>query len=142
MIGAPSTCQADSDCTSGVNGRCIESPGGGARRCFCSYDTCVHDVDCPAGQACACHGTPYTGGAGNACVPGNCRVDADCGPRGYCSPSSAQVTGCSGLAGFFCHTPADECTDDSDCMGTTGPQLCAYWTTAKHWQCHTALLCP
>lgn len=142
MSGGPGECHADADCAdAGVNGRCIESMGG-AIYCRCTSDACAGDSSCPTGQTCACHGAPYTGGDGNACVPGNCRVDADCGPGGYCSPSY-QVQGCGGLAGYYCHTPTDTCVDDSDCAtSTSGPQVCAYSTTAGHWKCQQQSLCP
>jgi hypothetical protein len=78
------------------------------------------------------------GGAGNTCVTGNCRVDADCGPGGYCSPSS-NPTGCGGLAGYYCHTLADQCIDDGDCTGSL--QVCAYSTSAGLWQCQQQVLC-
>ncbi len=134
-IGA---CSMDGDCTTGTNGRCVESIGG-ARFCRCSYDTCAHDTDCPTGQLCACHGSTYLNG-GNACFPGDCRVDGDCGAGGYCSPSQS-TTGCGGLGGYYCHTAADTCIDDGDCTGG-GIQMCAYSTTSHHWECSARLLCP
>jgi hypothetical protein len=130
-------CASDNHCTeAGTNGRCINQGGGPAAPCFCTFDKCLVDTDCPNGQTCACHGAPYTDGHGNTCVPGNCRVDADCGAEGYCSPSSLTACGNS-LAGYYCHTAADLCIDDSDCSG----EGCVYSTTNSRWECGGALVC-
>ena len=112
-------CVTDSQCTSGKNGRCVEGGGGIAHDCSCTYDACTHDADCGAGETCACHGSTYTGDSGNRCVTGDCRVDSDCGAGGYCSPSSTLAM-CGGfsVAGYYCHTAADTCTDDADCSST------------------------
>jgi hypothetical protein len=76
-------------------------------------------------------------GAGNTCVPGDCRVDSDCGPGGYCSPTVAP-NGLS-LSGYYCHTPLDQCIDDTDCptAGAPTPSLgfCYYAPTTARWQC-------
>jgi hypothetical protein len=139
-------CASDSDCAdAGTNGRCINPGGGPAAPCFCTYDRCLGDTDCPSGQTCACHGAPYTDDAGNTCVKGNCRVDADCGAGEYCSPSS--TTGICGdsLAGYYCHTAADLCIDDSDCPestnGTVGEPGCVYSTTDSRWECLIVPVC-
>ena len=134
-----SSCSSDSDCIdAGANGRCVEwlGPAG----CSCSYDSCAGDTDCPRGQTCACHGSPYMFGSGNWCVPGNCQVDGDCGTGGYCSPTPGlpcNMNGrdlyCQGL-GYYCHTPKDECVDDSDCQGVGSPG-CLYDQSAGYWKC-------
>jgi hypothetical protein len=98
----------------------------------------MRDGDCATGQACACHGAPYMGGIGNTCVPGNCRVDSDCGPRGYCSPSFGP--GCGGIGGYYCHTIADQCIDDSDCI-EAGRDVCVYVTPANDWECQIGVIC-
>ena len=130
-------CASDRDCAgAGANGRCSSdrSPAG----CGCTYDRCAGDVDCPTGQTCACHGsTYYTLGAGNACVPGNCHVDADCGAGAYCSPTPAQPCDMTGWdycqsAGYYCHTPKDQCVDDSDCKSGG----CVYASSEGFWKCH------
>ena len=138
--GGPGMCKADSDCTMGSNGRCVEN-NGGAIFCMCSYDTCTTDASCGAGKLCACHGSQYMNG-GNSCYPGNCRVDTDClGGRGYCSPS-ANPMGCGGLGGYYCHTPADTCIDDTDCTNSmNGPQQCTFSTSDSRWECTPQLLC-
>jgi len=123
----------------GANARCIPFNGGPAG-CQCTYDACFHDNDC-TGDTCACHGAPYMGGGGNRCVPGNCHIDSDCGPGGYCSPTYG-TQNCGELSGYYCHTPADLCIDDSDCNGgSIGPQVCAYSTTSGRWECQQQLLC-
>jgi hypothetical protein len=133
-------CTSDGQCTAGTNGRCVEA-GGGVISCACTYDTCTHDTDCGSLTACACHGSPYTNGQGNRCVPGNCRVDADCGPGAYCSPAW-DPNGCGSLGGYYCHTSADQCVDDSDCTGSpAGPAVCTYSATTHRWECVTSPLC-
>jgi hypothetical protein len=137
--GPPGSCKSDADCTAGTNGHCDIS-GGGALICMCFYDTCANDSDCTTGGPCACQGTPYQAQSNN-CAPGNCKVDADCGAGGFCSPSEG-TTGCSGgLDGYFCHTAADECIDDTDCPTSSGPKVCNYDKTKAHWVCSDLLLC-
>jgi hypothetical protein len=133
--GPPSTCRIDMDCAdAGSNGRCnqfgvnvYEFPD----QCHCVHDACNVDTDCPTGQTCACHGSPYMNGWGNTCMPGNCRVDSDCGPGGYCSPTMRGGYPCM-IAGFYCHTPKDQCIDDSDCTTVPNPG-CIY--TGSYWSC-------
>jgi hypothetical protein len=140
ISGGATPCGSDSQCTSGTNGRCVESSGG-AITCLCTYDTCRGDTDCPTGDLCACHGSPYTGHDGNTCIAGNCRVDSDCGSGGYCSPSHG-TTGCGGLSGYYCHTAADTCLDDTDCTGASGDDVCAWSANDVHWECEPQELCP
>jgi hypothetical protein len=137
--GPPGACKKDSDCTAGTNGKC-EIAAGGIFSCACVYDTCSKDSECSTGGPCACAGSPYQISA-NGCAPsGNCKVDADCGASGYCSPSGG--AGCAGsIAGYYCHTTADECVDDADCKGTSGPTICTYDKTKKHWACTPVLAC-
>jgi hypothetical protein len=131
-------CAGDNDCTEAdTNGRCINQGGGPAAPCFCTFDECLVDTDCPGGQTCACHGAPYTDGRGNTCVTGNCRVDADCGAEGYCSPSSLTAICGDSLAGYYCHTAADLCIDDSDCSSGG----CLYSTTDSRWECAVVPVC-
>lgn len=124
-----------------ANGRCNNTPTGS---CTCTYDLCLHDSDCTGGP-CACHGSAYTFPGGNECVPGNCRIDSDCGPGGYCSPSNGAYF-CGGPAGYYCHTPSDLCTDDTDCSDAGSPQmgvagLCEYAMAAQRWECQQVQLC-
>lgn len=132
------SCTQDGQCTSGTNGRCIQTMGG-ALTCLCTYDTCAHDSDCPTGKLCVCHGSAYTGGAGNTCIEGNCRVDSDCGAGKYCSPSHG-TSGCGGVTGYYCHTAQDQCIDDADCGG--GVNVCAWSIANSRWTCQQEQLCP
>jgi hypothetical protein len=141
LAGAPaSDCETDSQCASGSNGRC-ESNGGGPAGCHCSYDTCTDDDACKTGGPCVCHGSAYLRG-GNVCATGNCQIDADCGAGGFCSPSLSP-TSCFGLAGYYCHTPNDQCVDDADCAAGNGTQ-CMYDVGARRWQCQQTMtfVCP
>jgi hypothetical protein len=138
--GPPNTCTTDAQCAdAGIEGRCVNF-GGGPAGCFCTTDTCADDGACPTGQTCACHGSPYNGGRGNQCVPGNCRIDADCGPGGWCSPSSNTMS-CGGIGSYYCHTPHDQCVNDSDCADAGTYDVCAYDTSLGHWRCTMQGLC-
>jgi hypothetical protein len=141
ITGGNGGCSKDSDCTSGTDGRCIQPTTGAVVSCTCTYDACKDDAACVAGQTCACHGSPYTHGDGNTCVQGNCRVDSDCGAGGYCSPADNTST-CGSLLGYYCHTSADQCLDDTDCTGGAGEPVCTYVPSAGHWECKTQGLCP
>jgi hypothetical protein len=132
----PDSCSSDAECTdAGLQARCIND--GPLPGCHCTYDQCVHDTDCGGGKACACHGSTYVYDNGNSCVPGDCRVDSDCGTQSYCSPSDNPMS-CGALAGYFCHTPNDQCVDDSDCGSNAA---CAYDAGAKLWTCKMVVLC-
>jgi hypothetical protein len=136
VASAPaSDCQTDSQCTSGLNGRC-ENNGGGPAGCNCSYDTCTRDDACQTGGPCACHGSPYLSG-GNVCAPGNCQIDSDCGAGGFCSPSLSPMS-CFSLSAYYCHTPNDQCVDDADCPKDSGSR-CMYDVTARRWQCQQTM---
>lgn len=129
-------CAADTDCTAGQNGRCNSSLQGNV----CSYDQCFADADCGSGSICTCRNDQLYGA--NVCYHGNCRTDADCA-AGWCSPSGVNLyPSCTGLSpgsfGFFCHVPADECTNDADCKPPdTG---CNFDPDKLHWRCYQ-LLC-
>jgi len=127
----------DTQCTMGMNGRCI--PLIGPAGCSCTYDTCTGDSDCMAGQLCACHGGAYAEGQGNTCMPGNCRVDSDCGTNGYCSPTAGG--GCGGVSGYYCHTPQDQCVNDTDCGGQSGFSSCQWSSGQDRWTCQTVFAC-
>ena len=72
----------------------------------------------------------------NFCQQAACRTDADCGAGGYCSlspnyPSLSDST-------YVCHTPDDECIDDSDCNGRQPgcpPPHCGFDGFVMHWRC-------
>lgn len=135
---APNECRADSDCTMGTNGRCTGNPHDG---CNCTYDRCTADSDCTAGGPCACRVSSRGGSGSNVCMPGNCRTDGDCGPCGFCSPTLGACGDYTGVQGFYCHTPEDECTDDADCEtvldgGFLGQRpYCRYDPMRAHWRC-------
>ncbi len=124
------SCTAHEECTEGDNGRCI---GNGHDGWSCSYDRCFADDDCD--NVCECEGGFR--GDFNVCVGGDCRTDADCGPGGYCSPSFGDCGEYTGVVAYYCHTPDDECIDDSDCDGdgNFGAPYCAYNPAAGKWMC-------
>jgi len=130
-------CSADSQCTSGTNGRCQNNLGPAG--CSCTYDTCASDSACPTGDLCVCHGSPYAYGAGNTCMPGNCRIDSDCGAQGYCSPAHGTAN-CGGVSGYYCHTPSDECVNDTDCS-TGNPSACTWSSSLSRWTCQEMIEC-
>jgi hypothetical protein len=137
-------CSGDQDCTSGLNGRC-ECLQAGATTNFqntCTYDDCASDSDCNGG-ACACrespiHANPYWGSQ-TKCLAGNCHTDSDCGSGGYCSPSPELGCGPQYWYGYYCHTPIDECANDTDCDDANA--YCAYDAATSHWICSSGL-CP
>jgi hypothetical protein len=138
-------CTSDSQCTSGVNGRCIPNdgevgPGG------CSYDECFTDSNCGSKTPCLCRSSA-TDNSPNVCdVGGNCAVDSDCGSGGYCSPSvqvlpNQPPDACWGLDLYFCHTVSDLCINDSDCAppDAGSPPTCAYHPQDSRWECTDAV---
>jgi hypothetical protein len=135
-------CSNDSQCAdAGVNGRCIQNTPG-LLGCLCTSDTCADDSACPAGQTCACHGSPNDYGAGNHCLPSDCRVDADCGPCGWCSPTVSSGS-CLSVVGYYCHTPKDQCVNDSDCLDAgLRSATCGYDASLGYWRCIFVLGCP
>jgi hypothetical protein len=126
---APDACLSNADCVeNGRSGYCTNTPGMTA--CQCSYDFCTSDSECQGG-ACLC-GSVFVG---NVCAGGGCGVDADCGVGGYCSPNTPA---CGGLGDFQCHTPRDQCVDDTDC---SPPFFCGFDATLKAWRCQAHALC-
>ena len=126
-------------CTTSAN--CRESDGFGdllqgtcTAAGVCDYNTCTTDANCPSpSEVCSCQGqTSGDGKYESLCVPADCHVDADCGQSGYCSPTP---TPCGGSWGFYCHTCADTCINDSDCQADpAGAAFCVY-LDAGHWEC-------
>ena len=112
MTDTIGTCMSDSDCDAGVSGRCLSD-----QTFYCSYDTCFSDSDCAPRTPCLCRPSP-TSDSPNYCADGSeCATDSDCGPGGYCSPSPSPGYTCvtANPPTYYCHTPQDECTNDSDC---------------------------
>ena len=123
-------CTKDTDCTAGLNGRCLAHNVPCATEC--SYDECLTDSDCASGP-CLCRDNG-TATLSNQCLPrGTCKTDADCGACGYCSPSATPTgLGCHiEEVTYMCHTPSDECSDESSCDGG----YCAYDGAAARWAC-------
>ena len=136
-------CGSDPDCTAGTNGRCNCFQGGPAVADdgnWCSYDGCASDSDCNGG-VCDCRESPahVTWGTQTVCLGGNCRTDSDCGPGGYCSPSPLPGCGAQSWYAYFCHTPGDQCVNDTDC--NQGNAYCAYEASSSRWVCSTGM-CP
>jgi hypothetical protein len=122
--------------------------------CVCSGDdaTLCRSSICncnPASKACVVQtrsdDTVCSCGAANVCVKGSCHVDSDCGAGGYCSPA---IDVCNRFFGYYCHMPADECSDETDCppsdqrictpaAATTGGD-----STNTKWICSAASSCP
>jgi hypothetical protein len=120
-------CTANEACTQRSGGRCVYSATLPSSACV--YDACAIDTDCPGGSVCICgQGGPV---ANECSAVGNCRVDADC-PSGYCSPS---VDPCGTFKGYFCHTAADECNDDSGCANGGLLAKCVFDTSSAAWKC-------
>ncbi len=99
---------------------------------------CVTDSDCAPKSVCSCDGTVFgwaQQSVGNACLAGNCRTDADCS-SGFCSSSYGEGGAFYGIAGYFCHTCEDSCSNDSQCNVDGGPAgYCAYQTATGAWAC-------
>jgi hypothetical protein len=148
------TCTHDSDCTAGVNGRCLRAsspiPCGGTPSC--SYDECTMDSDCPAGIPCVCRSSAMDTSP-NVCVAGStCRVDADCGPQGLCSPSypPGTTTQCWALSPTYaCHTAQDACRTDADCAptcvgvkGVCPTRQCSFDVGHGSWTCQAPCIAP
>jgi len=121
-VDPPETsCTTAADCTASPDAICNEY---GA----CLYPECYEDEHCD-GTVCQC---AIDGQPSRCARAGDCRVDADCGSDGYCSPAENN-RGCGyDLHGYFCHTPYDECIDDSDCLEDYG-WFCTYFEAAERW---------
>ncbi|MCL2449699.1 MAG: hypothetical protein FWD17_12200, partial [Polyangiaceae bacterium] len=135
-----------------VNGRCTA-----VQTYSCSYDECFSDDDCGPHTPCGCRSSASSNGSNDCYYGSQCAVDSDCGPGGYCSPSPPPTYCASGYTAppgfspsgdparvaYFCHTPADTCTNDTDCgdagaLATTlSAALCLYDAQAGHWSCQT-----
>jgi hypothetical protein len=147
---ATSPCYQDSDCDAGLNPRCYtearEVGSSVALYNACASDSCITDSDCGDGGVCNCRDPDLDNT--NVCLTGNCRIDSDCGPHGYCSPSGlSELSACAAdfvslvghclcvESGFYCHTPRDQCIDDTDCSDS-GAIPCAFNRNAGFWQCN------
>ena len=130
------SCTTNAECTEGTNGRCDGNSHDGWQ---CTYDQCFDDGECGDG-VCECQGGFRSDN--NICLQtGNCRLDADCGGCGFCSPTLGDCGDYLGTVGYYCHTPADECVDDSDCAPDPqqgGPPHCSFAPAVGHWKCSYA----
>jgi hypothetical protein len=139
QAGAGGGCATDADCTKGTNGRCSYSFP--TAQNVCTYDQCAKDSDCGGGNSSVCDCRNITQSGANVCFHGNCVVDSECGAAGWCSPSGTEIPfNCTasvdpGSIGYFCHTPADECTNDSDCTSSTSIPRCVFSVSQAHWTC-------
>jgi hypothetical protein len=127
-IWAPgNACELHRDCSDGVNGRCQ------AYGSACSYDACFTDDDCAPTELCDCAGGVD---GSHRCLLAACRTNADCPDSLLCSPSAAVTCPhLSGVVGYFCHTPSDECTSDTEC----GAGRCVFDEGVSHWVCSMSL---
>lgn len=133
--GFSGCCSSDAECTDGQNGRCTITGNGGPH---CTYDECTTSNDCATGKSCGCGDVNQY--SFNTCVPSNCRTDADCGANGYCSPTLDFTCGTYGgeYTGVYCHTPKDQCMNDSDCGNATNAR-CSYNPESSRWECATSM---
>lgn len=125
MDEAGNACCSDSDCTEGVNGRCLSSMVGYCGGIppievnVCRYDECQTGNDCGPNEACALAGT--FGRPTNTCIPALCYGDGDCtdDEGGKCGLMHSSDT---------CPVPVLGCTY-------------AGATCRASWQCPNNLLC-
>lgn len=123
-MSAFGACTSHAECTEGANGRCLQGRG----ETYCSYDQCFADSEC--GGPCDCG----EGVEANFCRGGGCQVDSDCGPEGWCSPTYGSCGSFGGVVAYECHTPNDQCTDDSDCADVPNG-YCAFSPEGERWVC-------
>ncbi|MDB4943471.1 MAG: hypothetical protein JWP97_3005 [Labilithrix sp.] len=137
MVEPGSKCHADSECTDGLNGRCVSvySGGMGQHTHRCSYDECFRDDHCPAGRVCDCR-TSAGSWSSSSCTAALCRTDADC-TSGFCRFSAGGNLGDDAkdwLQGWACRAPSDECFTEADCR-LVGQDSCVYRVSAGHFVC-------
>jgi hypothetical protein len=134
---AATPCDAASECPAVAHVACVPYDDAGTPS-YCNADVCNVDSECADGGVCLCgsDSTPTTATTQNVCLAaGNCRVDSDCTRVPYCSPSSV---GCGATFAYYCHTPSDECGNDTDCRDD---QFCQYSPSAAKWTCVNAGAC-
>lgn len=140
--GAGDTCATDTDCMSGIEGRCSTLRGSnGTTRRTCSYDSCLQDSDCASG-VCGCD-LGFDGQ--NVCLSNSdCKQNGDCAVGQVCARSVpfvlSIVTGnevtkvvlngpLREALGYFCTTPQDTCCSAPDAYSG----VCTFDFDAKHW---------
>ncbi len=128
-------CTADSDCTSGTNGRCVQSLGP-ACGYACSYDECASDSDCVGNAPCLCRSSNSDTSANTCATASNCRVDADCGRFGFCSPSLLGPCGC--ISEAFCDASSAGACSETGPDGVTRSVPCSCsGKCGNGYFCHT-----
>jgi len=129
-------CTADSACSSGANGRCLQTLGPVCGYA-CSYDECGSDSDCLGNAPCLCRGSNSDTSANTCATESNCRVDADCGAAGFCSPSLLGPCNC--VSETFCDASSTgACTvTGPDGVTKSVPCLCT-GKCGNGYFCHTA----
>jgi hypothetical protein len=133
-LATMSACTSANDCGADAGLACAKGA--------CALDSCTTDDDCGAGRVCACFGAVSADEPsirGNVCsAPGNCRVDADCPTEQVCSPSYTMTCASPFAVTYACHTPNDDCSNDTDC---TSPEhfapenLCTWQPERGRWGC-------
>jgi hypothetical protein len=126
-------CGSDGDCTAGLNGRC-SFPDGPPPTCmrFCSYDECP-SVWTARPRSRASAGTHLTA---------RMRISASRAATARSTPTAdpwvtARLEDLCDHPMYFCHTPQDTCTDDSDCtpLNSGIDQTCNYDSQIGHFAC-------
>jgi hypothetical protein len=102
-------CSSDADCTDRPYGSCGYAADIVAA-CHCEYG-CVSDADCGSGQICMCAPLDH----GTRCIDAACQSDADCDP-GYRCALSLGIVWKGEWPSVRCHSAADECQADADCL--------------------------
>jgi hypothetical protein len=131
-------CANDDGCTGGPCSCRDSAASAEANRCF-DAGNCRVDADCGAGGYCS----PSLIGFGFCeCPTEDLCVDAGDGTGCFVSydgglPIAVRcVCGNTCAApGFYCHTPCDECTNDTDCAGGS----CLFDAREHRWACRLAL---
>lgn len=141
------TCRPDVDhratadaCPSHADAGAIEAGPGTCGQTITPQDACLADGDCAgahgASGVCVCQ-SPAGGGCGvppvlgNACVASACHVDSDCPACGRCRVEQS----CGLVTGYYCESPADECSSNADC----GTGFCTY--QGDHFACANDIAC-
>jgi hypothetical protein len=123
------TCQEDSDCTVGANGRCPRV----LATTLCVYETCQTDADCMTGLRCVC---ANEGGSGDhVCTSSNCGDDLGCPENRECKVDES-VGGIPRAWVQHCTTEHDECSSRADCdPNDINRDWCGYDFKRQLWTC-------
>lgn len=145
--GDAGTCRTDvvhrasaDACASHADAGVIEAGPDTCGQPLTPQDACLVDGDCAGGHGasgvCVCQspggqgcGVPPV--TGNACVASNCHVDSDCTACGLCRVEES----CGSVTGYYCESPADECSSNTDCGGG----FCTF--QGDHFVCRNDIAC-